>query len=109
MQGGWCSDGEEKEGSGGDREQGGGDRGNGVSRAAPSITDSNGVGNVVFWLADCLLRRWRWVRGVCAYAVLVTVTGRGDVDVDGPEASGQRRGFRFRPRVSDRDTREEIV
>jgi hypothetical protein len=48
MQGGCSSDGEEKEGSGGDRERGGGDRGHGVSRASPSIHGQHGVGNVVF-------------------------------------------------------------
>jgi hypothetical protein len=52
--------------------------------------------------ADCLLlRRWRWVRGVCAYAVLVT--GRGDVNsVEASEAWAQGgRHWRVGDRLKD--------
>jgi hypothetical protein len=55
VQGGCSSDGEEKEGSGGDREVGGGDRGNGGMGGAKGSTKhhgQHGMGNVVFWLAE---------------------------------------------------------
>ena len=55
VQGGCSSDGEEKEGSGGDREVGGGDRGNGWMGCVKGSTKhhgQHGIGNVVFWLAE---------------------------------------------------------
>ena len=55
MQGGCSSDGEEKEGVGGDREVGGGDRGNGGMGCVEGSTKhhgQHGMGNVVFWLAE---------------------------------------------------------